>query len=466
MFAAATYRARRAALATALDAETGASESGSGGIALIPASGEAPMNYAGNAYPYWQDGTFRYLAGDGRAGLVLALDTATGEATLYGDDASVDDVVWTGPAPSVREMAGAAGIGHTAPAARLDGDIVAARDAGRAVHTLPAYRPEHRVAGTGAAPSEAFIRALVAVREVKTDEEIAEIEDALSVTSDAFRAALAATRDGAAEHDVAGAILGVVHGADRRLAYGLICSVRGETLHNVSYHRTLREGQMLLVDAGATSPRGYASDLTRTWPVSGRFTDLQRHLYDTVRAAHDAAIAAMRPGVRFADVHRIAAATLTRGLQAAGFMRGDVAASVEAGAHALFFPHGLGHQMGLDVHDMEALGEDRVGYDGETRRSEQFGTAYLRMGKALREGHVITVEPGLYAIPALIDLWRAENRHADFIAYDRLGALDDVGGIRLENDVLVTATGARALAPSRGEPVPMDADAIAAMVGG
>ena len=459
MFAPDTYRARRAALARALAA------AGGGGLALVPGNAEAPMNYRANAYPFWQDGTFRYLAGDGRADLALALDADTGAATLYGDDPTLDDIVWTGPMPSVREIAGAAGIEHTAPLARFAADADAARASGRTAHTLPAYRPEHRVGDRAPAPSEAFIRAVVALREVKTGEEIAEIEDALSVTGDAFRAALSATAPGRFERDVAGPVHGVVQGAGRHLAYGLICTVRGETLHNTAYHRPLRDGDLLLMDGGAASPRGYASDLTRTWPVTGRFTGLQRHLYDTVRAAHDAAVAAMRPGVPYADVHRLAARTLTEGLQAAGFMTGDLDASVEAGAHALFFPHGLGHQMGLDVHDMEALGEAFVGYDARTRRSEQFGTAYLRMARPLREGHVVTVEPGLYVIPDLIAQWQAERRHADFIAYDRMGALDGFGGIRLETNVLVTADGARELMPSRGLPLPMDADTLAAMVG-
>ncbi len=457
MFDAAVYRARRTALARALAAD--------GGLALIPGNAEAPTNYRANAYPFVQDGTFAYLAGPGRAGLALALDTDSGEATLYGDDPTMDDIVWTGPTPTLRDLADAAGIERTAPLARMADDANKAHAAGRTVHTLPPYRPEHRAVAEGSAPSLPLIHAVVALREVKTADEIAEIEAALAVSSDAFRAALAATAPGRHEHDVAGAVLGVVAGANRRLAYGLICSVRGETLHNESYHRPLGEGQMLLMDAGATSPLGYASDLTRAWPVSGRPTDLQRHLHDTVRAAYDAAVAAMRPGVPFADVHRVAARTLTAGLQQAGFMTGDLDASVEAGAHALFFPHGLGHQMGLDVHDMEALGEEHVGYDAATTRSTQFGTAYLRMAKPLVEGHVVTVEPGLYAIPDLIAQWGAEQRHAEFIAYDRLGALDGFGGIRLENDVLVTADGARALTPSRGEPVPMDIDGLCALVG-
>ena len=457
MFDAAVYRARRAAVSHAL-ADTG-------GLALIPGNAAAPMNYRANAYPFVQDGTFAYLAGPCRPHLALALDLESGQATLYGDDPTMDDVVWTGPEPSVRDLADAAGIERTAPLARLMHDANAAHAARRTVHSLPPYRPEHRTVAEGTPPSQALIRALVAVREVKEAREIAEIEDALAVSSDAFRAALAATAPGRPEHALAGAVMGAVAGANRRLAYGLICSVRGETLHNESYHRVLGDGDLLLMDAGATSPLGYASDLTRAWPVSGRPTDLQRHLHDTVRAAYDDAVAAMRPGVPFADVHRLAARTLTAGLQDAGFMTGDLDASVEAGAHALFFPHGLGHQMGLDVHDMEALGEDHVGYDDATTRATQFGTAYLRMGKALREGHVVTVEPGLYAIPDLIAQWAADGRHADFIAYDRLGALDGFGGIRLENDVLVTADGARALTPARGDAVPMDIDGLCALVG-
>lgn len=439
-------RARRTALARALGS----------GLVLVPANDEAPMDYRANVYPFVQDGTFRYYAAADQPGLALVLDADTAEATLYGDDVSVEDVVWTGPVPSVAELAAAAGIEHTAPLERLVPDLEAAQRAGRRRHTLPPYRPNHfdlleRLGTARADAREAasldLIRAVVAQRERKDAHEIAQIEDALAVSAEAFAAAMRATRPGRHEHDVAGAAEGVVLARGRRLAYGLICSVRGETLHNVSYHRPLEDGQLLLMDLGATSPEGYASDLTRTWPVSGRFSPLQRDLYEAVLAANRAVVDGIRPGVRYLDLHLLAARTLAERLVDVGLMKGNVDDAVAEGAHALFFPHGLGHQMGLDVHDMEGLGEDYVGYDAHTTRSTQFGTAYLRMAKALVEGHVVTVEPGFYVIPELVRQWQGGGRFADFIAYERLPALFGFGGIRIEHDVLVTARGARVLGP-------------------
>lgn len=460
MFASDTYSARRHALAEAV---------GQGLIVLL-ANDEAPMNYRANVYPYWQDGSLRYYGGPNQPGFALTVDADTGAATLYGDDVSMEDIVWTGPVPSVSDLAAQGGIERTAPLASLAEALKSAQDAGRAVHFLPPYRPNHfaALAGLGLDAASAkerasidLIQAVVAQRERKTAEEIAEIEDALGVTTQAFEAAMRATRPGRKEHDIGGVAEGVVLAHGRRLAYGLICSVRGETLHNVSYGNTIQDGDLLLMDLGATSPKGYASDLTRTWPVSGRFTPIQRDLYDAVYAANRAAIAAIRPGVRYFDMHMLAARTMTEHLVDAGLMKGRVDDAVAQGAHALFFPHGLGHQMGLDVHDMEGLGEDHVGYDEDLPRSTQFGTAYLRMAKPLVEGHVVTVEPGIYLIPALIDQWRAEGRFREFIAYDALESLRGLGGIRIEHDVLVTADGARVLGP----PLAETADEIEALVG-
>ena len=460
MFASDTYRARRNALAEAVG----------DGLIVLFSNDEAPMNYRGNVYPYWQDGSVRYYGGPNQPGFALVLDASTGAATLYGNDVSMEDIVWTGPVPSVADLAAQGGIGRTAPLAELAGALKAAQASGRVVHFLPPYRPNHfaQLAALGIDAAEAkerasldLIHAVVAQRERKSAEEIAEIEDALGVTSKAFEAAMQATRPGIKEYEVGGVAEGIVLAHGRRLAYGLICSVRGETLHNVSYDNTMRDGDLLLMDLGATSPKGYASDLTRTWPVSGRFSPIQRDLYDAVYAANRAVVAAIRPGVRYFDLHLLAARTMVERLVDLGLMKGRVDDAVAQGAHALFFPHGLGHQMGLDVHDMEGLGEDHVGYDEDLPRSTQFGTAYLRMAKPLVAGHVVTVEPGLYLIPALIDQWQAGGRFREFVAYDALEPLRGLGGIRIEHDVLVTDDGARVLGPHLAE----TADEIEALVG-
>ena len=458
MFAADTYRARRADLARRVGA----------GLCLIPGNDEAPMAYAANAYRFHQDATFRYYAGLDRPGLALAVDADAGTATVYGDDAGLEDVVWTGPQPALADLAAAAGIERVRPAAALVEDL---KGTGPQTHTLPPYRAEHvrllaDAFGWGmgegrARASEAFIRAVVAQREIKTDEEVAEIERAVGVSAAMYRRAMGMTRAGLVEREVVGAVEGLAFAQGMRPSFQPIVSVRGEVLHNPAYDGTLEDGRLLLVDSGVVSPEGYASDLTRTWPVSGRFTPEQRAVYEAVLAAHDAVIAGMRPGVPYRDLHLLAARVLVGGLTALGLMRGDPDEAVAAGAHALFFPHGLGHQIGLDVHDLEGLGEAFVGYGDGFTRSDQFGLAYLRMAKPLRAGHVVTVEPGCYFIPTLLDAWAAEGKHAGFIAYDVAERFRGFGGVRIEDDVLVTETGARVLGP----PVPTTVADVEAVVG-
>ena len=458
MFAPDTYRARRQSLARTVGA----------GLCLIPGNDAAPMAYPANAHRFHQDATFRYYAGIDQPGLALTVDADTGTATLYGDDATMEDVVWTGPQTPLAELAARAGIDRVRPAAALADDL---RAATQTVHTLPPYRTEHVRAladGLGwgfaeakANASEAFIRAVVAQREIKTDEEVAEMERAVAVSAATYRRAMGMTRAGLVERELVGAVEGLAFAQGMRPSFEPIVSVRGEVLHNPHYGGTLADGQLLLMDSGVTTDTGYASDLTRTWPVSGRFTPEQRAVYEAVLAAHDAVIDGIRPGVPYRDLHLLAARVLVGGLQALGLMRGDPDEAVAAGAHALFFPHGLGHQIGLDVHDLEGLGEDFVGYGEGFTRSDQFGLAYLRMAKPLRAGHVVTVEPGLYFIDPLIDGWKAEGRHADFIAYDAVERFRGFGGVRIEDDVLVTETGARVLGP----PVPTTVADVEAVVG-
>jgi Xaa-Pro aminopeptidase len=326
------------------------------------------------------------------------------------------------------------------------------------VHFLAPYRPEHTLELAtilGIAPtavkekrSAALHNAVAAQRLYKTPEEIADIEFAVDVSREMYAAAMRATAPGIKEHEIVGEIARVVLARGCTFAFPPICSVHGETLHNPFYRNTLEAGDWLVLDSGVETPARYASDLTRTIPVSGTFSSQQRAIYEAVLRAQTGAIAAVAPGVPYRDVHLGAARSFVNDLTGLGLMKGNADDAVAAGAHALFFPHGLGHMMGLDVHDMENLGEDIVGYEAGEARSTQFGLSYLRLARRLEPGFVITVEPGLYFIPALIDAWKAEGRHTAFINYAEVEKFRDARGCRIEDNVLVTPTGGRVLGPA------------------
>jgi Xaa-Pro aminopeptidase len=451
MFPAPIYQARRAALVARLRA------AGARGLVLLPGHVDSPMNYADNAYDFRQDASFLYFCGLSQPGLALLIDLDDDAATLYGDDASIDDIVWTGPLPDLAARAAQAGIARHAPFERLVSLLANARAGSRPVHFLPPYRGEMRLriaawlglgdAELAAATSRPLVRAVIDLRSVKASEEIAEIEDALHVTRDLHLLAMRSTRAGVVEQQVVGAMQGLALARGRRLAYAPIFTSRGEILHNHDHSVRLAGSEIVVNDTGANSPAGYASDITRTLPARGRFEGVRAELYDVVLAAQTKAIAAMRPGVPYRDVHELACRTMVEGMTALGFMRGDAHEAVAEGAHALFFPHGLGHMMGLDVHDMESLGEDDVGYGEGFERSALFGHKSLRLARPLQPGFVVTVEPGLYINRFLTERWRAEERHARFIDYAMFERHQDVGGIRIEDDVLVTADGARVLGP-------------------
>jgi Xaa-Pro aminopeptidase len=447
MFPAATYVARRARLGSAVGS----------GLVLFLGHAEAPRNALANPYPFRQDSSFLYFFGLDHPGLAAVVDLDAGHELLFGDDPSTDDLIWSGPQPSMEQRAGAAGVARTAPRSALGAAVAEAVRLGRRIHFLPPYRAETclelaQLAGVSAAQvpamaSQELVEAVVALRSIKAPEEVEEITRALETTRRMHLLAMRTARPGVHEQDVAGAVEGeaAAHGA--RLAFAVIFSVRGEVLHNHAHTNRLAAGQMAVHDSGAESPFGYAGDVTRTLPVGGRFDPVQRALYEAVLAAQAHAIEAIRPGVPYRDVHLLAARVLAEGLAGLGCLRGDLDEAVAAGAHALFFPHGLGHMLGLDVHDMESLGEDRVGYDANVRRSPQFGLRSLRLGRALEPGFVLTVEPGLYFIPGLIDLWKAGRRCAGFIDYEAVERLRHAGGIRIEDNVVVTATGCRVLGP-------------------
>ena len=460
MFSAASYQQRRNALQQSMPDS----------LLLFVGNVDSPMNYHDNIFPFVQDSSFRYFFGQNQPGMAALIDTVAGTTTLFGNDPDVADIVWTGPLPSLAERAAQAGISHSQPYAALEQVLSAARAAGRAIHYLAPYRGESklelgRLLGVQAAEvaagfSPVLTRAVVALREIKSAEEVAEMEAALSITATMHVAAMQASRPGVVEHQVVGIMEGIMRRHDLQLAYPSIFSRRGEVLHNHAHDNVLQKGDLVLNDTGCTSAGGYASDITRTFPVGGRFNQQQRELYNIVLDMQLSAIDAIKPGVRYLDVHKLAARVMVEGMSELGFFHGPVEEIVESGAYAIAFPHGLGHQIGMDVHDMEGLGEDLVGYDDSVQRSALFGMGYLRLGKALKAGMVLTVEPGIYFIPALIAAWQAEGRHSQYINYARFAEMTGFGGIRIEDNVLVTDSGSRVL----GEPIPKTVEELEAIM--
>ena len=436
------------------------------GAILLLGNGQASRNYEDNTYPFRQDSHFLYFAGLARPDLALLL-LPDGSSTLYGPQVYPDDVVWSGPQPSPADLAAQAGLARHAPLDSLAADLAAC---GR-VHYLPPYRASNRLlladllglapAAVADGASRELVRAVVSLREIKSDGEIAEIETALGVSALMYQFALRNARPGLHEAQIAGAMQGVALSYDMQSSFQPIVTVRGEILHNESRDNTLEQGQLLLLDSGVETSEGYCSDITRTVPVGGVFAPRQRDIYDVVLDAQAAAIETVAPGATNRDVHLAAALAVARGLTALGLMRGDPAEATAAGAHALFFPHGIGHMLGLDVHDMEDLG-DAVGYDEGEARSPQFGLNFLRLAKTLKPGFVITIEPGIYFNPPLIARWQDAGLHAGFIDYAAVRRYAGFGGIRLEDDVLVTADGYRVL----GAPIPKTADDVELVMGG
>jgi Xaa-Pro aminopeptidase len=456
----ATYAERRAALRRAVP----------DGLILLMGSNLAPRNYADATYPFRQDSHFLYYVGVAEPGMAAVLHP-DGREVLYGTPEHPDDLVWLGPRPVLGDHAAAASIGRTAAMGELAAALAGARGQGLEVKYLPPYRANRTlqlagllgttVDGVADGSSAELVRAVAVQRSVKDDAEIAEIEEALSVTADMYTAAAEVAGPGRVEAEVAGVLQATALINDRQQAFNPIVSVRGEVLHNSSYGNVMSTGDLLVIDSGAESAGGYASDITRTLPVAGRFSAQQRDIYEIVLGAQEAAIAAVSPELSNREVHFVAARTIAQGLVDLGLMKGEVETAVAVGAHALFFPHGIGHMMGLDAHDMEDLG-DVVGYAEGEGRSPQFGLGFLRLARQLEPGFVITIEPGIYFIPALIARWQAEGRHRDFINYDRLGIYEGFGGIRIEDDVLVTGDGHRVLGPS----IPKQPNDVEAMLQG
>jgi Xaa-Pro aminopeptidase len=430
------------------------------GLVLFPANSNVPFNYPANIYTFRQDSSFLYFFGIDHPDLFGVMDLDDGNDFIFGNDLTIDDIIWMGDQPSVSEQARKAGVEKTAPLKDFSGFIRTAISKGRKIHYLPPYRCEIMMFLSGildipmseikAKASVELIKGVIGLRMKKEDAEIREIEKMVDVAGLMHTTGMKMARPGILEREISGTLEGIALANAGPVSFPVILTINGQTLHNHYHGNTLKEGRMLVIDAGCESDLHYASDITRSVPVGGKFSQKQKEIYEIVLTANLAGIAAVRPGLPFRDIHLLAAKEIVKGLMTLGIMKGNPDEAVAGGAHALFFPHGLGHPMGLDVHDLEGLGENWVGYDEEITRSREFGLAFLRFGRKLHDRFVMTVEPGIYFIPALIDIWKKENKFSQFIDYEKVETYRNFGGIRIEDDVLVTPTGGRVL----GKPIP------------
>lgn len=451
MFAKEVYIRRRAALMAKMK------EAGERGVILFVGNVEAPAQYKDNAYKFRQDSSWLYYFGLDEPRYAAVLDIDSGTECIFADDVDIDDIIWMGPQPSVASLAGSVGVGHVQPYGALDQVIKDAIKAGRMVHYLPPSRYYNTLklmnllgrARIDKGVSEPLIKAVVSMRLIKEDIEIAAIDAACDLGYEMHSVARESIVPGIIEQDIVGKMEGVALAKGWGVSFPTILTQHGETLHNHLHDKVIEPGKLMVIDAGVEANSHYASDFTRTYPTSGKFTTRQREIYQIVCDCNNYAFSLTRPGITYREVHLATARKMLEGLSALGLVKGDLDEMVAAGIAGLFQPHGLGHNMGLDVHDMEDLGENLVGYDPGQQRAKQLGLGSLRMARRLVPGHVITDEPGIYFIPALIEKFRQEGLGGDFVNYEKLKAYYDFGGIRLEDDVLVTADGARRLGAHR-----------------
>ena len=442
------------------------------GIIIIFGNNESPCNYPSNGYyPFRQDSSFLYYFGLNRDGLVGVIDIDNNSETVFGNDIDIEDIVWYGSVDSVHDLAAQVGVDHTAPMRALKNTCNEALRQKRRIHFLPPYRHDikiqifdllgiHPVQQKEAASME-LIKAVVSMRSVKEQQEIEELERAAEIGYLMHTTAMRLTRPGVTEKFVGGQVDGIAHSYGAMTSFPTIYSQHGEIMHGNPSMSVLQAGRLALCDAGAETINNYCSDNTRTMPVSGTFTQRQLEIYSIVEACHDHVLEVAKPGVKYFDVHLAVCRLMTERLKELGLMKGDTDEAVAAGAHAMFLPHGLGHMMGMDVHDMEGLGQTNVGFDEETRPNlEQFGTNALRMGRRLQKGFVVTDEPGIYFIPALIDEWKADGHCKEFINFDLLETYKDFGGIRIEDDILITEDGCRFIGEKRIPYHPKDVEAF------
>ena len=443
------------------------------GVIILFGNNEAPANYPANAYaPMRQDSSFLYYFGQHRDGLVGVIDIDNDTEMLLGDDIDVEDIVWMGFTPSVLDLATEVGISKTAPMAELKTICDEARRQQRAIHFLPPYRHDTKIQMMdllGIHPSKQkdaaslqLIKAVVKMRSTKEPQEIEAIERACDVGYAMHTTAQLLIRPGVTERFIGGQVDGIARSLAQGVSFATIFTQHGEIMHGSPSDAKLEAGRLALCDSGCELD-DYCSDNTRTMPVTGKFSQRQLEIYSIVEACHDYVLEVAKPGVKYADVHFAVCRLMTERLKELGLMKGDVDEAVAAGAHAMFLPHGLGHMMGMDVHDMEGLGQIYVGFDEETRPNlEQFGTNCLRMGRKLEEGFVVTDEPGIYFIPALIDDWKASGHCKEFLNFEKLETYKDFGGIRIEDDILITKDGCRFLGTKRIPYHPQELEAFMA----
>ncbi len=442
------------------------------GLILFLGNEDSPANYTANTYNFRQDSTFLYFFGVDRPGFAATIDIDNNLETLFGNDSTLDEIVWTGPQTTVNDYAEKVGVKRATSSEKLNEQIIGAIKRGRKIHFLPQYRLENitklaAISGLKSEnvndyASEKLIKAIVAQRSVKSSEEISEMDEAVDIAAKMHLAAMKMVKPDTDERKIAGMIEGIALSLGYGLSFRPIVSIKGQTLHNPYYENKMKAGDLLVNDSGAESRLHYASDITRTIPVGGKFSDTQKEIYQIVLKAETNAINSVKPGITNKELHLAAANDIASGLIEIGLMFGNPEEAVNAGAHTLFFPHGLGHMLGLDVHDMEGLGEEYVGYDETVNRSDEFGLKYLRLAKTLQPGYVFTIEPGIYFIPELIDMWKTQNRFPEFINYDIIESYTDFGGIRIEDDVLVTEDGYRVLG---SKPIPKTIEEVEAIVG-
>jgi Xaa-Pro aminopeptidase len=448
MFPAEVYMSRREDLIQRIES----------GLILLLGNEESPMNFRDNAYPFRQDSTFLYFFGLASPGFTGIIDCDSGESWLFSDDLTIDDYIWMGYQSSVAEMALACGVRKTGSSDDTALFLARAAAGSREIHFLPPYRDTNRLklsqwlnisfSEVANRVSEKLIYAVADKRNHKEPREIEEINRAVNMSVDMHVAAMKCCRPGVSEAFVAAEAEHAIHLQGGRPSFHTIATIHGEILHNHFYDNTLKKGDLFLLDAGAETQLGYAGDLSSTVPVGGRFSPVQSEIYSLTLKSHELAVSLLKPGVTFLDIYYESARVIVEGLKGMGLMKGSTNDALEQGAHALFFPCGLGHLMGLDVHDMEDLGEEIVGYGG-AKKSTQFGVKSLRLGRKLEPGFVLTIEPGIYFIPQLIDLWKGENRHREFIDYNTLEKFRSFGGIRNEENFLITPDGYQLLGKAK-----------------
>lgn len=449
MFLPEIYKQRRENLKLALNK----------GLYLFLGNNETPMNYPANCYQFRQDSNFLYFFGLNLPNMAAIIDLDENKEIIFANDIDIDDTIWMGPQPSVKELALKCLVTETQSFNLLNEYIHKAQKMGREINFLPPYKHDNMILlynmlgidfkEMKAKASVKFIKAIVSLRSIKENIEIQEIDKACDIGYIMHTTAMKMAKEGICEREIAGIVEGISLSHGALPSFPIILSKHGQILHNNNHDNILHNGDLLLHDAGCQTTMFYASDNTRTFPVGGKFSNKQREIYEIVLKAINGTIPMMKPGIKYYDIHIKASEIIAEGLKQLNLMKGNIHEAVQQGAHALFMPHGLGHMMGLDVHDMEDLGQKYVGFNEDIQPSEIFGTAFLRMGKELKKGHVLTNEPGIYFIPELIDIWKKERKFEEYINYNKVEEYRTFGGIRLEDDILITDTGSRILGTQR-----------------